>query len=86
MLRYKELVYKDSNKIKTGVVHHSGQGRKTYLGIYELSPEKAKNEIDTVIYDNNGCKGMSNKQRFELYKKALKAEELRLKNFDEDSI
>jgi len=78
-LRYKEILI--NGEVKTHIKHTSNIGRRTNLGIFDMEQEFAKNIIDTVLYETNEGQGLTNKQRFEAYKKALRTEEARLRNF-----
>jgi len=78
-LKYKEILI--NGEVKTHIKHISGIGRKTSLGIFDMEEEFAKNIVDTVLYETNEGQGLTNKQRFEAYKKALRTEEARIRSF-----
>ena len=77
--QYKEILI--NGEVKTRIEHISGIGRKINLGIFDMEEEFAKNIVDTVLYETNEGRGLTNKQRFESYKKALRTEEARLRSF-----
>ena len=79
-LRYKEILI--NGEVKTHIRHISSVGRKTSLGFFDMEEEFAKNIVDTVLYETNEGQGLTNKQRFEAYKKALRTEEARLRSFE----